>query len=149
GWFTPLDRASQTLAEFLGSQGYATAGFVANSWYCGTDTGLARGFTHYQDYAFLRLTAFKTAVLVDRSMQGAAAIERFLEDWLDFDLLKPAVDQLWWVLEANRKEASAVNRQFLDWLSRRRQPERTFFAFLNYFDAHYPYELPESGIHRF
>jgi arylsulfatase A-like enzyme len=76
-------------------------------------------------------------------------IERFLEEWLDFDLLKPAVDQLWWLLEANRKEAAAVNRQFLDWLARRRQPERPFFAFLNYFDAHYPYELPETGIHRF
>ena len=45
GWFTPLDGAYPTLAETLGSHGYATAGFVANSWYCATDTGLARGFT--------------------------------------------------------------------------------------------------------
>ena len=42
-----------------------------------------------------------------------------------------------------------VNREFLDWLSRRRQPERPFFAFLNYYDAHYPYQLPRGGIHRF
>ncbi len=42
-----------------------------------------------------------------------------------------------------------VNREFLDWLSRRRQPERPFFAFLNYYDAHHPYQLPEMGIHRF
>ncbi len=42
-----------------------------------------------------------------------------------------------------------VNRELLDWLSRRRQPERPFFAFLNYYDAHHPYQLPEMGIHRF
>src|SRR5262249_44283556 len=47
------------------------------------------------------------------------------------------------------KDAATVSREFLDWLSRRRQPERPFFAFLNYFDAHYPYEIPASGIHRF
>ena len=47
------------------------------------------------------------------------------------------------------KRRAVVNREFLDWLSRRRQPERPFFAFLNYFDAHHPYELPEKGIHRF
>ena len=35
-----------------------------------------------------------------------------------------------------------VSREFLDWLTRRRQPERPFFAFLNYYDAHTPYQLP-------
>ncbi len=29
------------------------------------------------------------------------------------------------------------------------QPERPFFAFLNYFDAHYPYQLPPGRLHRF
>ena len=42
-----------------------------------------------------------------------------------------------------------VNREFLDWLTRRRQPERPFFAFLNYYDAHAPYQLPSGRIHRF
>ena len=31
GWLTPLDGTYPTLAEFLGSRGYATAGFVANT----------------------------------------------------------------------------------------------------------------------
>ena len=31
----------------------------------------------------------------------------------------------------------------------RPQPDRPFFAFLNYYDAHHPYQLPETGIHRF
>ena len=34
GWLTPLDNTHPTLAEFLSEQGYATAGFVANSTYC-------------------------------------------------------------------------------------------------------------------
>ena len=36
---------------------------------------------------------------------------------------------------------SEINDAFLDWLGRRR-PDRPFFAFLNYFDAHEPYIAP-------
>ena len=88
-------------------------------------------------------------MLIDRPMEGLQAVEHFLEDWLDFDLLSPAVDSLWYYLKAGRKEAAEVNREFLDWLGRRREPGRPFFAFLNYYDAHYPYELSKGGIHRF
>jgi arylsulfatase A-like enzyme len=42
-----------------------------------------------------------------------------------------------------------VNREFLDWLSRRPQPQRPFFAFLNFYDAHHPYQLPPTGLRRF
>jgi arylsulfatase A-like enzyme len=149
GWFTPLDGAYPTLAEALAARGYATAGIVANSWYCASDTGLARGFTTYEDYSFPRLTAFKTAVLVDRPLEGMRAAGRLLEAWLGLDPLRPAVDRLWPLFKADRKEAETVNREFLDWLSRRRRPERPFFAFLNYYDAHYPYEVREKGLHRF
>jgi len=34
-------------------------------------------------------------------------------------------------------------------LSRRTEPERPFFAFLNYIDAHSPYLLPTGRLHRF
>src|SRR6516165_4992412 len=111
GWFSPLDRTYPTLAEFLGARGYATAGFVANTWYCGSDSGLARGFTTYQDYTFPRLTAFKTTVLVDRLLAGVEVVERWLEDWLDLDQLSPAVDHLWWLFKSNRKEAAVVHRE--------------------------------------
>jgi arylsulfatase A-like enzyme len=148
-WLTPLDRTDPTLAEFLGSRGYATAGFVANTLYCAADSGLGRGFAEYRDFIFPRLTPFKPAVLVDRSVAGLQALEQFLEDRLDFDLLRPAVQHLWWLVNADRKDAAAVNREVLDWLSRRPQPQRPFFAFLNYYDAHYPYQLPELSIRRF
>jgi len=148
-WLTPLDGAYPTLAEFLGARGYATAGFVANTLYCATDSGLDRGFARYRDYIFPRLTPLKPAALVDRTVSGLQALEQYLEDRLDFEPLRPAVQHLWWLVNADRKEAAEVNREFLDWLSRRPQPQRPFFAFLNYYDAHYPYQLPEISIRRF
>jgi hypothetical protein len=51
-WLEPLDATYPTVAEFLSSKGYDTAGFVANLDYCGRETGLARGFAHYDDYPF-------------------------------------------------------------------------------------------------
>jgi arylsulfatase A-like enzyme len=148
-WFTPLDQADLTVAEFFGSRGYATAGFVANTWYCASDSGLNRGFAAYEDYIFPRLTAFRTAVLVNRAMDGLEAVDRFVDDRLGLDLLRPASEFLWWIFKENRKEAAVVNREFLGWLSRRRRPERPFFAFLNFYDAHGAYEVPATGVHRF
>jgi arylsulfatase A-like enzyme len=42
-----------------------------------------------------------------------------------------------------------VNREFLDWLARRREPGRPIFAFLNYIDAHTPYVIPPEARPRF
>ena len=44
--------------------------------------------------------------------------------------------------------AREINDAFLDWLGRRR-PDRPFFAFLNYFDAHEPYIPPPGFAGRF
>ena len=149
GWFTPLGGEHGTLAEFLASHGYATVGFIANTWYCAADSGLSRGFAVYRDYVFPRLSVLKTAGLVDRPLEGLLAIGDFLEDKFDLNFLGPAVQSLWWLCKTNRKDAAVVNHEFLDWLSVRRQPDRPFFAFLNYHAAHYPYEIPATGIHRF
>jgi arylsulfatase A-like enzyme len=149
GWLTPLDRKYPTLAEFLGARGYATAGFVANKTYCGRDSGLARGFTHYEDYIFPNLTCFKIAVLVNRTLTGIQAIEDFLEEQLAFAFFRPYLKYLWWLLDTDRKGAAVINRQFVDWLAERGEPERPFFAFLNYYDAHDPYQLAPGRMHRF
>jgi arylsulfatase A-like enzyme len=37
----------------------------------------------------------------------------------------------------------------LDWLDRQRDPRRSFFAFLNFNDAHEPYKLADGARHRF
>ena len=71
-WGTPLENRFTTLAEYLGSRGYATAGFVANTLFCSFDTGLDRGFTHYEDYVLEGLSPFRTAWLVDHALKFAS-----------------------------------------------------------------------------
>ncbi len=149
GWMTPLDNAVPTLAEVLGARGYATAGFVANTSYCARDSGLDRGFTEYQDFIFPGLTALKHAVLVSRALDGIQATLEFLEGWLDIARARPYLLRVASWFPTKPKTAAVVNRELLDWLARRSQPERPFFAFLNYFDAHYPYRLPAGSYHRF
>jgi arylsulfatase A-like enzyme len=71
------------------------------------------------------------------------------EDWLASVGPLSYFERIWQSLDTDRKGAAVVNRELLDWLLRRAQPERPFFAFLNYFDAHYPYQLPPGRLHRF
>ncbi|MCI0378262.1 MAG: sulfatase, partial [Gemmataceae bacterium] len=128
-WRQPLDDAHPTLAEVLRDRGYRTAGFSANRYYAGYDSGLARGFVHYEDYnhspgEFINCSALTKWFFNKRPVRTA----------LDyFDLY-------------GRKDAAQVNASFLDWLSARSNPAREgakpFFAFLNYFDAHDPYLPP-------
>jgi arylsulfatase A-like enzyme len=149
GWLNPLDEARPTLAEYLGASGYATAGFVANTMFCASDTGLARGFTHYDDFIFPRYTALKTAVLVKRVLAVFGRLLPIVEGRPSLAWMRPYVQQLWQSFVFDRKGAADVNREFLGWLSRRTEPERPFFAFLNYSDAHTPYELSDGRTHRF
>ena len=149
GWRTPLDAAAPTVAEFLRTRGYATAGFIANTSYCGADSGLGRGYTVYRDYLFQELSPFRKEVMILKSLEGLEAIANLLGDALELTWLKGRVQWIRERFETDRKEASEVNREFLDWLVHRPQPERPYFAFLNYFDAHSPYQLPPRRIRRF
>jgi arylsulfatase A-like enzyme len=149
GWLNPLDKARPTLAEYLGGRGYATAGFIGNTMYCASDSGLSRGFTHYEDFIFPEYTAPKTAVLVNRVLAGCGKILPFVESRPSLAWLQPYVQGLWRSLVLDRKGAATVNRELLGWLSRRAEPARPFFAFLNYSDAHTPYELSAGRVHRF
>ncbi len=127
GWDRPLDRSSPTLAEFLAGRGYSTAGFVANTTYCSYETGLDRGFAHYEDYD---VTA-RSVLLCSAAVQRAAG---FLE--------KHPLPGLGGAgAMGHRKDADRINRDVLGWLDSR-PGDRPFFAFLNYYDAHHPYLAP-------
>jgi arylsulfatase A-like enzyme len=134
-WSSPLRAGVPTLAEHLRSLGYATAGFAGNTIYCAYDSGLDRGFTHYRDHVVDALGAARTARCLNEALKAAAWLGRFFPV-SGATLLK--------LSEGERKHADRVNWELLDWLSRRRQPRRPFFAFLNYIDAHAPY-LPPPG----
>jgi arylsulfatase A-like enzyme len=150
-WMTPIRGNAPTLAEFFGAHGYATAGFVGNRLFCSYDTGLDRGFTHYEDYVLGPLSPWRTAWLVDRTLKGLSDLSLFLSRSLAADLFRPLQESLFEPLFQmdRKKDAASINRAFLDWMSRRRQPGRPFFAFLNYIDAHAPYVLPEGAEYRF
>ncbi len=150
-WMTPLDKRFRTLAEDLETRGYATAGFVANLFACSYDSGLNRGFTHYEDYVLERLVPFRTAWLVDHLAVLTSDLIKVVgyvfrlspSHLLHESRLSPLL------VGFRKKDGASINRAFLDWLSRRRQPTRPFFAFLNYFDAHDPYVLPTGAEYRF
>jgi arylsulfatase A-like enzyme len=183
GWTTPLDGQHPTLAEFFSEQGYDTAAFVANLYYCGYDSGLARGFSTYKDHRLTPLTGLTSS----RLGTVILAFGRTFRDWTSARNAVSAIpnqtesqpapltaevrplsappeskppgqtraprsglDSTKTVgllggiknFRASRKDASMINQEFLDWLSRRDDAGRPFLAFLNYWDAHHPYVLP-------
>jgi arylsulfatase A-like enzyme len=145
-WLTPLRTNFPTLAQYLGSRGYATAGFVANALYCSYDTRLNRGFTHYEDYALEKLGPLRTAGLVDGILKTLYELSQRHAP----DFSRTTRGFLYrWFFAGERKDASSINRAFVDWLSRRQDPGRPFFVFLNYLDAHTPYRLPDGAAYRF
>lgn len=117
-WLTPLDRTHPTLAELLASEGYASAGFVANTTYASYESGLGRGFGHYEDYPVTSAQIMLSSGL-GRYLAGSRFMRRKLL----------------------RVSAEDINREFLGWLDGRERG-RPFFVFLNYLDAHGPYQPP-------
>lgn len=122
----PLDSSFPTIAERLSALGYRTGGFVANTFFCNSWYGLGRGFDRYEDFY-----DDDVAVSWIETLRCASLGQRLL----DVVGVSTADHRV-------RKDAARVNRDFLDWLDRNHgQP---YFAFLNYFDAHSPYLLPQG-----
>ena len=141
GWKTPLDDREPTLAGRLSSLGYDTAGFVANLDYLGRETGVARGFAHYDDYPITvrdvftryiglgrKLDTFSIAMLVDKLWGGRTGA-------------RPLVP----ISREHARRRPDIDRAFLNWHSWQRERDRPFFAFLNYNEAHTPYEVPDGS----
>jgi arylsulfatase A-like enzyme len=116
-----LDDHFPTLAGQLAAEGYATGGFVANTFWAGRHTGLARGFHRYRDLYG------NVGDALARSVLGRHLAYRVLPRFGLTDM-------------PGRKNAEAVNREFLGWVDR--AGSRPYFAFLNYLDVHAPYFPP-------
>jgi arylsulfatase A-like enzyme len=132
-WKFQLDTPDPTLAEYLASKGYQTAGFSANTSCCNYETGLARGFAHFEDFP-----------LTPRSLLGRTELGK----WILMHVVYRGHyhDRKWINLQS--RGAGGTNQAFLEWL-RQRRPDRPFFAFLNEFDAHAPYIPPPGYAGRF
>ena len=124
-----LDPSVPTLAGYLGRNGYATAGFVANTFYCNSGFGLSSGFDHYEDFD-------KISRVSPTEIFRNAEVGRRLIALVGDEQVAKSVE---------RKDADRINADFLKWLPER--SGRPFFAFLNYMDAHAPYAPPAGGRH--
>ncbi len=124
-----MARGHATLAEVLARAGFATAGFVANTYWAGRQTGLARGFIHYEDFYG------RPADVLLRTTLGRVLTYEVVPK------LIPVIDM------PGRKRADELNGDLLDWLDG--IGERPFFAFVNYFDVHKPYFPPPETRGRF
>lgn len=147
-WFTAFDGEFETLAEWLRSGGWHTGGFVANHHYTSDDSGLDRGFDHYEDYRITFSQVLQSSNFLQtptgagilngirrRSPRQVLAAIRRLE------LYTPEKRT------SDPSHASLVNSEFLHWLDG--LDDRPFLAFLNYFDAHQPYWAPADFKARF
>ncbi len=130
-WYAPLDDTHATLAERLGTDGWATAGFAANNLYVDREHGLTRGFTHFEDDRVTPGQIMIASSLGGRILSGNGG-------WTP-GLLRTLLGHHNKLI--GRKQADQVNSALLDWLDDSK-PDRPFFAFLNYFDAHLPYDPP-------
>ncbi|MDG3005076.1 sulfatase [Paludisphaera mucosa] len=133
GW---LDGSAPTVAERFRDAGFATAGFVANPFFCGRGSGLARGFQVYADYPITPGEVLRSSSLGWLLARSWLRLNARIEAHATAGAVRD-VD-----LDFSRKDAAAVSREFLGWLGR--NGGRPFFAFLNLFDAHDPY-IPPPG----
>ncbi len=126
----PLAESYTTLAESLRDLGYHTGGFAANPVYTTAASGLAQGFARYEDRPW-ELPQFLRA------------------SWLSRLMIAPGATRLFPGLVERNVRADHITDRFLGW-AQERDGERPFFAFLNYFDAHSPYQLvPADQADRF
>ena len=97
----PLDSTYPTLAEVLRDHGYATAGFVGNTYFCNRWFGLDRGFLHYEDVAVCLVEIIRSSDM-GRALISNVAPSIFTRD-------RPYA-------YFNRKDAATVNHDMLSWL---------------------------------
>lgn len=140
-WTVPHDRTTPVLAEAFRDRGYRTAGFVGNLDYTSWDSGLDRGFAHYEDYHVsfrqLWLSSSYTQTATVANALKARSVGEALRALLSGDLsINPKHRQ-------HPRRADAVTNGFLRWQAS--SGDRPFFAFLNYFDAHAAYYSPPGS----
>jgi arylsulfatase A-like enzyme len=121
-WVSPLDKADLVLAERFRDAGYVTGGFVGN-YMVSHEVGVARGFTHYEDF--------------QRDVRQLAMSSSLTVWVLHWTRLRRAIH---WYNHVNRRDADALNAGVVHWV--RSRGARPYFAFVNYFDAHEFYLPP-------
>lgn len=117
-----IDEPIPTLPEMLQNLGYRTGGFSANLFWVTREQGFDRGFVYFEDY-FENLADILIRPFYSRILKNV---------WYS---VNPFSDII------GRRYAEEINRSVLKWVAQ--DPEKPFFIFINYLDAHDPYLPPQ------
>jgi arylsulfatase A-like enzyme len=144
-WRRPLDKTYPTIAESFRDHGYATGGFVANPFYTSIESGLNRGFDVYRDTdVSLSQVMWSTTLGQTPLVNGLVWARSRKQVWQalrSFSLQVPSEPT------SDRRLAHEVAPEFLEW--QETLGNQPFFAFVNLFDAHDPYDPPRAWRQRF
>ncbi len=144
-----------TLGEVLQQQGYRTGAFSANRTYFTTSLGFGRGFQHFEDYfhspadMFIRTLYGREFARIYLNRTDKSKVKRALRYFGMNSMLDKDSEGSgnYGGAQGVRKRADVVDRELLHWIDRGendRGETHPFFAFLNYFDVHYPYGGPPT-----
>ncbi|MDP1861361.1 MAG: sulfatase [Gemmatimonadaceae bacterium] len=144
-WVHPVADSETTIAEVFRAHGYATSGFTANLVATRYESGLGQGFIRYEDLK----TTPKEVVLSSTITQS----DNLLRFWDRYEggwglrnafaaFRRTSFQPKWTDLTHHLKSAEEVTTSFLAWRETL-GAGRPYFTFLNYFDAHAPYDPPE------
>jgi arylsulfatase A-like enzyme len=132
GRFTGASRLSGrnvTLAEILRQEGFRTLAVVGNPTYLAARYGLARGFEYYDDRRPVPFYPELPLYVLGRPL--TAALEKIAP-----------LDNSFRAAPYGYRRAAEVNREVAALLERAHAPEDPLFLFVNYMDAHAPYDPP-------
>jgi arylsulfatase A-like enzyme len=151
-----------TLGETLQQKGYRTGAFSANRTYFTTTLGFSRGFQHFEDYfhspadMFVRTLYGREFARIYLNRSDKSKVKRALR-YLGMNSMLDKDSEgsgNYGGAQGVRKRADVVNQEVLRWtdqgtidqgmIEQRSSERRPFFAFLNYFDVHYPYGGPPT-----
>lgn len=134
----PYSGNSPTLAEHLAANGYATAGFAANTGMCNACFGVGRGFDYYLDHPCNHevgvVAALRNSVIGTHALRLARKVKIRIP--IEFPFRKVLV----------APEIASLGREWLESTHARNAngSRRPSFLFMNFMDAHGPYIPPRD-----
>ena len=142
----------QTLAGRLSKNGYRTVGLSTNPWIA-TDFGYDRGFEYFQDVRVsLPFDTERPRELFQRLDDGDyTGVHKYIEasNWaLEGNPIKRGINTLYYRRQRDSyANARTLNDHVDTWIEQKGQ--QPFFMFLNYMDAHEPYNPPKEYLSKF
>lgn len=143
-YLTPMADSMPTVTEAFRAAGYGTGAFVGNAFYAGRVTGFDRGFLRYDDYPVSWGQLWWSANLSQADVTRNVLEVVRSRDWGRLPrAVRRSTLRIIGEHRGDRYDAATLVERFLGW--RDGLGGRPFFAMINFFDAHSPYETPTSA----